>query len=235
MFGHYDTLLSVNCRALDITTDANVSGRISLNFSFALSLQQLLLCFIFAFHWSFLRVYFFLSVKKKRLISCLLRANLNWKCASSSFFSFLSVSDRLADQVNIWPNLCAGGCLAHREESLCHCTCSLLNKSLLYSQLFSPSTRLMHNVRCSQCMVIRDSLLICRNDHGIDNKLTIKGLLVWLVIFYKTGPLFAQCHLVDQELFGGKLTGLLFERCSARDRIWGSRWCGLGLWCAAPF
>lgn len=51
------------------------------------------------------------------------------------FFFLRSVNDKLAAQVNIWPNLCAGGWSTHREESLCHCTCSLLNKSLLYSRL----------------------------------------------------------------------------------------------------
>lgn len=61
------------------------------------------------------------------------------------------------------------------------------------------------------------------------NKILIKGFPVRRVISYETGALFARCHSVDQELFGGKLMGLLVI---AQE---GSRCRGLGPRCAARF
>lgn len=75
-------------------------------------------------------------------------------------------------------------------------------------------------------------LLIRRNDRGIDNisnKLIIKGFPVGVVIFSEMGPLLARCHLVDRELFGGKLMGLVLSGAAPGDRIGGSRWCAPGL------
>lgn len=112
-------------------------------------------------------------------------------CAFLSFFFFLlSVNDRLAAQANIWPNLCAGGWSTQREESLCHCTCVLLNKSLLYSQprlafFFFPGDWCI-TWGGAKAWWLEMVLLIRRNDHGIDNisnKLIIKGFPVRVVIF----------------------------------------------------
>lgn len=137
----------------------------------------------------------FLSVKgTSKLLSAVYRAQ-TWPectsvCVSFLFFFLLSVNDRLAAQVNIWPNLCAGGWSTQREESLCHCTCFLLNKSLLYSQprlasFFFPGDWCI-TWSGAKAWWLGIVLLICRNDHGIDNisnKLIIKGFPVRVVIF----------------------------------------------------
>ena len=121
-------------------------------------------------------------------------------CVSFSFFLFFlqSVSDMLAAQVNIWPNLCAGGWSAQRKEPLCHCTCFLLNKSLLYSRpwfaFFLPPFFFRGDWCTSEGAAkvwwLEMVLLIRRNDHGIDNisnKLIIKGFPVEVVIFSEMG------------------------------------------------
>lgn len=116
------------------------------------------------------------------------------ECVQCFFLSLLSVNDKLAAQVNIWPNLCAGGWSTHREESLCHCTCSLLNKSLLYSRLgLLPPPAHLQGDWCTtwgaaKACWLEIVLLIHRNDRGIDNisnKVLIKGFPVGLVIFYE--------------------------------------------------